>query len=68
MARPVKRGVGKRIPKAAKVSPRPVTKERVAILESQEDMEKLYQDFELDDNSEINDIVSGRIGEVEVEW
>jgi len=68
MVRPVKRGVGKRHPKAAKVSPRTVTKERLAILESEEEMEKLYQDFELDDNSEINDIVSGRIGEIEVEW
>jgi hypothetical protein len=68
MARPVKRGVGKRLPKAAKVSPRPVVKERVAILESEEEMDKLYQDFELDDNNEINDIVSGRIGEIAVEW
>jgi hypothetical protein len=68
MARPVKRGVGKRLPKAAKISPRPVTKERLAILESEEEMDKLYRDFELDDNAEIDDILSGRIGEIAVEW
>lgn len=44
---------------------RPVAKERVAILENEEEMDKLYQDFELDDNSEISDIVSGRIGEAD---
>lgn len=44
---------------------RSVAKERVAILENEEEMDKLYQDFELDDNSEINDIVSGRIGEAD---
>lgn len=42
--------------------------EQVAILESEEELEQLYQDFELDDNVEISDIVSGRNGEVEVEW
>lgn len=65
MARPVKRGVGKRLPKAAKISPRPVVKERVAILESEVEMDKLYRDFEIDDNEEIRDIVLGRIGEVD---
>jgi len=65
MARPVKRGVGKRIPKAEKISPRPVTKERVAILESEEELDKLYRDFDINDNEEISDILSGRIGEAD---
>lgn len=65
MARPVKRGVGKRIPKAAKISPRPVKKERLAILESQEDVDKLCRDFDVNDIDDIEDIVSGRIGEAE---
>lgn len=63
MARPVKRGVGKKIPKAAKISPRPVQKERLAILESEEELEKLCRDFEVNDIEDIEDIVSGRVGE-----
>jgi len=65
MARPVKRGVGKRLPKAAKISPRPVAKERIAILEDEAEMDKLYNDFDIDDTVEINDILSGRIGEAD---
>jgi len=65
MSRPVKRGVGKRLPKAAKISPRPVKKERLAILESQEDVDKLCRDFDVNDIDDIEDIVSGRVGEAE---
>jgi hypothetical protein len=63
MARPVKRGVGKRLPKAAKISPRPVKKKRDAILESESDLDKLCRDFDVDDLDDIEDIVSGKIGE-----
>jgi hypothetical protein len=65
MSRPVKRGVGKKLPKAAKISPRPVKKERLAILESQEDVDKLCRDFDVNDIDDIEDIVSGRVGEAE---
>jgi hypothetical protein len=68
MARPVKRGVGKRIPKAAKVAPRPVKKERLAILESGEEVDRLCRDFNVNDLDDIEDIVSGRVGETVVEW
>jgi len=40
----------------------------VPVLEDEGEMGRLYQDFALDDNEEINDIVSGRIGEIAVEW
>lgn len=65
MARPVKRGVGKRLPKAAKISPRPVVKERIAILESQDEVDKLCREFDVNDFDDISDIVSGRIGEAD---
>lgn len=35
------------------------------IVEDEQELGKLYRDFELNDNDEINDIVSGRIGEVD---
>lgn len=38
------------------------------IVDDEGELGKLYLDFELDDNNEINDIVSGRIGEIAVEW
>lgn len=47
---------------------RSVAKEHIAILEDEVEMDKLYHDFDINDNEEINDILSGRIGEVAVEW
>lgn len=54
-----KRGTGKKPPKAAK--------EEDIILESEEELDKMYACFELDEADDIADIVSGRIGEVEAE-
>lgn len=65
MTRHVKRGRGKRIPKAASRSPKPVVHERVAILESDVDIDKLCRDFEVNDEQDIDDILTGRIGEVD---
>ncbi len=68
MARPVKRGVGKKIPKAAKVSPRPVKKKVEAIaeeliLDEGEDLDRLNNIFGVTDVDDIEDIVSGSVGE-----
>lgn len=62
MSRPVKRGVGKKIPKAASRSPRPIVKERLAILESQVDVDKLYALFGVNDDHDIRGIVDGSVG------
>ena len=69
MARPVKRGVGKRIPKAAKISPRPAVKKAKAIAEElileggEDDLDNLYNIFDATDEDDIEGIVGGSIGE-----
>jgi hypothetical protein len=47
------------------VSPRHIVKERLAILDSGEEVEKLCRDFDVTDTQDIEGILSGRIGEAE---
>ena len=50
---------------AKKAALKKAKKERVVIIESEEEVEKLCRDFDVTDSYDIDGIVSGRIGEAE---
>jgi len=62
--RPVKRGVGKKIPKGAKRAPRPVENfDAKDFLEPRhDDLDRLYEAFEINDTEDIQGILNGSVG------
>jgi hypothetical protein len=68
MSRPVKRGVGKKIPKSARRAPRPIVPAQFAILDQGDDLDHLYNLFGVTDDNDIRGVVDGSVGDVSEDW
>lgn len=63
MSRGSKRRASKRISKATKKATRPAVPAKLAILDQGEDLDKLYDIFGVTDESDLQSVVNGSVGE-----